>query len=68
MVGLAGRQNQVKVVVCGDRVHIWVIGPPGRFAEDLLQFAACHQAATQTRNDRAGGNDDAGEQPELGNR
>jgi hypothetical protein len=55
MDGLLDRQDQVKVLADGDRVHVWVIGLLRFLGEDLLQFSARHKAATQARDDRVRG-------------
>ena len=34
VAGLAGRQDQVKVLADGDRVHIRLVGPPSRVIEE----------------------------------
>jgi hypothetical protein len=67
VVGLASRQDQVKVLADGDRVHVLVIGLQGSVGKDLLQFSARHQPATQARDDRVRRNIGAGEQTESGN-
>jgi hypothetical protein len=67
VVGLAGGQDQVKVLADGDRVHVRVIGLLRGLGEDLPQFSARHQAAAKARYDRARADIGAGEQTEVGN-